>query len=162
MIALLIFSLSCAPLKSSDQSQLKPQESLKVVPTFFQIKCRAILNPDNNPIVLKSNSIVFRINDFSSQVSRVELETGPFTLISKVIEEARENEKVLPPTFCMNIFNEDFSEPARCENGFDLSDLFKGRIELPTSQSVGFIVDFTFQNQKISYVSYDCELIDGE
>lgn len=160
--ALLIFSIGCSQLKSSAPTQQKPQTTQKVIPSFFKLQCRAVLNPDSNPIIIKAEPPVFTVADFSTDKARTSISIGPFTLISKVIEETRDHEFVLPRTFCVDIYNGNFSEPALCEKGFDLTSLFNGDIGLPASSGSGFIVDFVFQNQKISYLSFNCDLIDAE
>jgi hypothetical protein len=162
VFALLIFSLSCNQLKTSPPPQQKSEEAQKQIPTLFKLKCRAILNPDFNPIAIYAETQIFSVPDFSTNKARISVSVGPFTLISKIIEETREHEFVLPPTFCVDIYNGNFSEPARCEKGYNLSPIFDGLSRLPAGSGTGFIVDFLYQNQKISYLSFDCELIDGE
>lgn len=160
--ALLIFSIGCNQLQSPTPQSQKPQETLKEIPTLFKLTCRAILNPASNPINLSTESQIFSVPDFSNETARTSMAIGPFTLIAKVIEENRDHEFVKPPTFCVDLYNGTFSEPARCEKGFDLTDLFNGRMGLPLSSGTGFIVDFIYQNQKISYISFNCDLLDGE
>ncbi len=160
--ALIAFFLGCNKFKSSNSTNVIPQEAQKAIPVYFQLKCQVVMNPDSNPISLKAESQTFTLQDFSTNKSRLVFNLGPFTLISKVIAEAREHEFVLPPAFCDNIYSGEFSEPARCENGYDLTGLFNGYFGLPASSGSGFIVDFTYQNQKVSYLSYNCNLIDAE
>lgn len=164
--ALLMFSLGCNQLKTSLPDQQKPQEAQKAIPKFFKINCRAIMNPDSNsnspPIAIKAETQVFSVNDFSTNTSRIKMITGPFTLISKVIAEARDHEFVLEPAFCFEVFTGDFTETARCTNGMSLRDLLQGYMSLPFNSDYGQIVNFTYQNQKISFLSYSCDLVDAE
>lgn len=164
--ALLIFSLGCNQLKTSQPTQQKPQEAQKAIPKLFKLNCRAMMNPDSNsnlpPITLKAETQIFSVNDFSTNASRIKMTTGPFSLISKVIAEARDHEFVLDPTFCFEIFTGDFTETPRCTNGMSLQDLFNGHMSLPLTSDYGQIVNFTYLNQKISFLSYSCDLVDAE
>lgn len=159
LLLVLFLSIGCGKLTSSEQPQQKTQEAQKVIPKYFILKCTTTLTTETDPIVLQAETQIFTVTDFSTERSKLTMKIDSYTIVAKIIEEARDHEFVLDSAFCHDFFKGSFTETPRCENPRSIRDILAGLEGLPTMEGHAESVNFIHQNQKVSFINSECNLL---
>jgi hypothetical protein len=166
VIACTIFFTGCGPQFSSHL--VNPSEKVRSMNEddkfYFKIKCIVSLSIKNSTadISYTKESKIFSFSDLSTSKSQISFDLGPHKLITKFVQ-FQKNGDFIDPTFCTELTSPLEPETKYCESGTQIGSVIKNRnVYLPFWTSRSYYLNFRFEENDISKISYDCLLLDAK